>query len=1005
MAGIAEPAAGALVRFRVLGPVAVLDAGGRPLPLGPPRHRTLLAALLVHPGTLLPTDRLTDLLWEGAAPATASTIVHGAVSGLRRVLGPVRDQGDGRLVTRDGGYVLDVDRGRIDVGRFTALLARGRGLVTTAPEQASRLLAEALALWRGPALDGIGNDFARVAAAGWDELRLDCQEAWIAAELGLGHHPDVVARLEQLVAAHPYRERLCAQLVLALYRCGRQADALRTLRVARRTLAGELGLEPGPDLRRLERAVLEQRADLLPDRRPGGARGGASLPAPLSSFVGRVRECTEVAALLAASRLVTLVGTGGAGKTRLAVEVSRRRAADGPAETWLVDLTPLATPELVGETVAAALGVRTVPGRPLVDTLADALAGRDGLLVLDNCEHLVDACAAFATALLDAAPQVRLLTTSREALRVPGEQVHVVRPMAVAAATDSWDTIAGSDAVRLFASRAAAARPGFAVTRENAGLVLELCRRLDGLPLALELAAARAASVPLPELVRRLDDRFRLLDSAVRPAGARARGLAATLAWSVDRLSAPERLLFARISVFPASFSLAAAEAVAGDGDLAGRDLAVLLAGLVAVSTVLLEEGPDGHARYRLLETTRQYGRERLDGDQTAALRQRHAQHVLSLAQAAAPHLHGPASAPWLAELSREQDDVRTALEWSLGPDGDPLVGARLISCLWHLWDLRGTRSEGAHWVHAALRAITAEGVPERLPLLSAGALFHLGRAEFAEVADLAGEQLRLARATGARRWEGDALSTAATVAWARGRFDDAQRLYEDAVAASLDGGDRWRAALAEAQLARLHRDRDEPDAARSAVLRALRHAEEVGEELALGLALDVLASIEHRWGDAAEAGQLTDEALGHYRAVGYREGEASALQLAGRIALSAGRPEDAAACFERSLALCRAIGHRAGSASAIEGLAAVAAVADDDEGAALLLGASAALRRECGTPLPGWALADDVRDRARVAERLGRGTAERLFRRGAGLGLEVLTGAGRTAPAPRERT
>jgi predicted ATPase len=635
-------------------------------------------------------------------------------------------------------------------------------------------------------------------------------------------------------------------------------------------------------------------------------------------------------------------------------------------------------------------GIRAAPGRGLDATIAAALADRTGTVLLDNCEHLVDACAAFAEAVLAAAPGVRLLTTSRAALQVPGEQVFAVPPLATASEVDGWEEIAACEAVRLFAERASAARPGFAVTPANAALVLEVCRRLDGLPLALELAAARIASMPLRALAEPLDDRFRLLDPIQRPAGDRHHSLAAAMAWSHDLLPEPERLLFARVSMFPASFTLAAADDVAAQ-DLAGADAATLLGRLVSGSTLQLEDGPDGEGRYRMLETTRQYGRERLDARALATLRERHARHYLACAQQAEPHLLSAGSAPWLTRLHTEHDNFRAALEWAFSADGDPLVGARLIACLWHPWDLRGLRGEGLHWVGAGLQAVGADRPLERLPLLSAGALFHLGRGEFAAVAELTVEQLALARATTTPAWQGDVLASDATVAWARGQFDRAQQLYEDAVAASLAGGDHWRAATAEAQLARLHRDRDEPDAARAIASRARDHAEEVGEALARGLSIDVLASVEQRWGDAAAARRLVADALTHYRELGYLEGEASAHHVAGRIALGSSDLMGAKEAFGHSLRLCRRIGHRGGSAAALEGLADAAADAGDDERAVLFLGAASALRDEIGTPLTGSAGAQRLELRRRLVDRLGPELVDRILRRGARLRLDVL--------------
>ncbi|WP_222263080.1 hypothetical protein [Modestobacter marinus] len=321
------------------------------------------------------------------------------------------------------------------------------------------------------------------------------------------------------------------------------------------------------------------------------------------------------------------------------------------------------------------------------------------------------------------------------------------------------------------------------------------------------------------------------------------------------------------------------------------------------------------------------------------------------------------------------------------------MLGARLVGYLWHPWDLSGARGEGLHWVHAGL-AVTGPDLPtERLRLLSAGALFHLGRAEFAAAAELTHEQLSLARAVGAREWEGDALASDATMAWAGGQFDRAQQLYEDAVAASLDGGDIWRAALEEAQLARLHRDRGEPDAARTMASRARDHAGASGEEVACGLALDVLASVEQRWGDPSTARRLVDQALTHFRHVCYLEGEASATCVAGRIALSSHDVRRAGEAFELSLRLCRRIGHRSGSATALEGLAGVAEAAADAEWALLLLGAAASLRADIGSPLTGATLSEHLYLRRRLVGRLGADVADRILRRGAALPLDAVLG------------
>jgi predicted ATPase/DNA-binding SARP family transcriptional activator len=955
------PQGDAGVAFRLLGPISAVDASGAAVALGPSRQRALLAGLLVGDRVPVSVAQLVDLLWDSRPPPTAATMVHASIAGLRKALEPGRRSGAARLlVTRDGGYVLQVSPEEIDAVRFERLLAEGRRAVRAAPERARRVLVEALDLWTGPALAGVDQAFARDAAGRLDDLRVGCAELKAEAGLVLGLHHEVASELVALVARSPLRESLSRLLMVALYRCGRQSEALATCAHLRRSLVMELGVDPGPETRRLELGMLRQSAELecpaTTVARSGRSR--AVLPAPMSEFLGRNREQPEVAALLARHRLVTLTGPGGAGKTRLAVEVAQRLTDRTGAEAFFVDLTPLAAGAGIEETVASALDVRAEPGQELLGTVAAALDGRDSVIVLDNCEHLLERCATLVASLLARTGQARVLATSREPLGLAGEHLHVVRPLPLASPDDPWDRIAACEAVRLFANRAAAVRPGFVVTPENARLVLDVCARLDGLPLALELAAARAASMPLRDLAARLDDRFRLLAAAARPVDPRHRSLAATVRWTYDLLTGPERALLGRITVFPATFDLAAAQALVGDEGHATGDGLLTLSRLVACSTVQLEEEPDGEPRYRLLETTRQFAREQMNGAELDRLRARHARHYLSVAEQAGRRLFRAGAGPWLARLHRERANLLAALAWAFEPDGDADVGARLVGCLWHYWDLRGARSEGLHWVHTALDAVGADPAVRRLPLLSAGALLHMGGAEFDATTELAAELLTLARRSGHRAWKGDALSMLATIAWARGRFDRAQQLYEDAIAAALAGGGVWRAAMAEAQLARLHRDRNEPDAARAVALRSLAHAQQVGEELAHGLALDVLASIEHRWGALAEARRLIEEALVHYRLVDYREGEASALQLVGRIRLGAGEPERARVAFERSLLLCQQIGHRAGTAAALEGLADATTTTAAIEAAGVVAGrlraAASALRAEIGVPRPG---------------------------------------------------
>jgi predicted ATPase/DNA-binding SARP family transcriptional activator len=899
------------LRCGVLGEL-VLVRGARSYPVGGRRTAEVLAAVLVDPARPRSVEDLVTAVWGEQAPASAATMVHGAVRRLRTMADPGRGTEPGRFLPLCGGRYAVAPDVVLDAAEFERLLAEARPIAGSSPARAAQLLREALALWRGPAYDGIGQPFAQDEATRLEELRVQGAELLAEAELACGDPGRAVSILEPVVAADPARERAAGSLMVALRRIDRAGDALRVFERVRVVLADALGVEPSPALREIGSAI--RRGDDTP--RPEPPRRPQALPTPVSSFVGRDDDLARLGALLGEHRLVTVTGPGGSGKTRLAVEVGRR----GRTASVFVDLARASSGAGFDDTVADAVGIR-VSGARLAAAVAAGLTDEAVLLVLDNAEHVLDRCAGFVREVLDAHPLLRVLATSRERMAIPGERLHLLDPLPVPSPEIPSGRGGRYAAVRLFADRAAAVRPGFALTAENEPTIADICRRLDGLPLAIELAAARASSMSPHALSAALHDRFRLLaPSARHPAPSRHGSLAATIAWSRDLLDDREAQLFRRLGVFPAGFDAEAVRAVTSDP---GDDPTHVMGELVETSLIQLEESSDERWRYRMLESTREFARTQLTDDELAALRRRHAHHYLALARHAAPHLHRRGAGRRLDGLHTERDNFRAALEWAAGPSGHAEVLVGLAGDLWHYWDVRGSRGEGLRWLTAGL-AVLAPERPERMALLSASSLLHLGRGEFDDTEAAAAEQHLLAVRSGDRRWEGDAQALRATVDWARGRFDRAQQRYEDAVAASLAGGDVWRASMAEAQLARLHRDRAEPDAARALALRAAAHAAEVTEDLALGLAHDVLASVEHRWGAPAEAGRLVDTALTHYRLVGYSEGEASALALQGRIAVTRGDPERARAYLEEALRIHRRIDHRTGMASTLEALAAL---------------------------------------------------------------------------------
>ena len=721
------------MEYRLLGPVEVVADGHR-LPVHGGKVLGLVALLALDVGRTVPTSRLVDGLYR-EPPRTVENALQQLVAKLRRSLAEAGSPD--QVVTRSGGYSLDVPADAVDACRFerTATLARA-ALAAGDDTRGVQLLREALALWRGEALAGaLLEGEAAGLRARLAELRDAAVDDRIDGELRLGRHAALVAELEAMVAATPLRERRWGQLVVALYRCGRQSDALGAYRQARDTLAEQLGVRPGPALRDLEAAVLTHDPALAPPE--GGDRAPARrIPRARTSCLGREVEIAQIAELLRAPGLTTLVGPGGVGKTRLALEV----AAGLPGVTHWVELAPVVAGG-VGEAIGRAVGVDDVAvadEKVLVTVLGRALAARRTALVLDNCEHLVAEVAAVVSDLLDEVPGLWVLATSREPLGVPGETVAPVPPLPLHAA------------VALFAERARAA--GVPVAERDtgpAGPVADICRSLDGLPLAVELAAARARHLGVAEIARRMDERFDLLTAGPRTAVARQRTLRAVVEWSFALLGEPERELFTRLCVFEGGFALDAAEAVDPGADAAWT--LELLGALVDKSLVIA--GPvDGEPRFHMLETLRRYGLEQLSrsGGLDAA-RRAHRRYVVDLAAAAASGLLSPEYGAWRRRLERELPNVRAAC------GGEHVDALRIACALWWFWGSTDRQREGRRLIEEAL---ALGGAAIDAPL-RAWALTVLGY--------LAGQQLDLAvavdvgeRALALSREVGDELGLAA---------------------------------------------------------------------------------------------------------------------------------------------------------------------------------------------------------------------------------------------------
>ena len=647
------------MRFGVLGPVTAWTATGDAVPIPGVKVRALLADLIVHNGRPVSTDRLVEDLWGEDRPANPAGALQVRVSQLRKALDDAEPGARELVVSRPPGYLIDSDA--IDARQFDNLAAQAQE--TPDPRRRAALLADALALWRGPALaDFADEEFARPAVARLEEQHLAVVELHAEARLELGEHRLLAGELGDLVTRHPLRERLRAAQLTALYRAGRQTEALDSYADLRTRLADELGLEPGPELVALHQAILEQDPALDPEPSPPH-RPRTNLPAPISALIGRDAALAELIPLVQTNRLVTLTGSGGVGKTRLAIETARAVVDAHPDGVWLIELA-----DIDAEPTDVILKVLEIRDTTSENHLAAALRTRNLLLLLDNCEHLTEPVAELVEPLLHAAPGLKILATSREPLGIAGEVLCEVEPL---------DT---PDAVSLFAARV----PGFRVDASNSDAVARLCQRLDGIPLALELAATRVRTLGVHGLLARLDDRFRLLSAGHRGAPPRQQTLAAVIDWSWQLLTEPERAVLRRLAVHSGGCTLDAAEAVCD-----APDTLDLLARLVDRSLVAMDDRADG-PRYRLLESVAAYCHERLaEAGELDAITQRHNDFYADLAVTAEPLLRGPEQRRWLRRLDAESANLRAAIEHAIR-SGDADRALRLASSLSWYWFLRG---------------------------------------------------------------------------------------------------------------------------------------------------------------------------------------------------------------------------------------------------------------------------------------------------------------------------
>jgi predicted ATPase/DNA-binding SARP family transcriptional activator len=872
--------------FSLLGPLSVTFSG-EPVGLGGQKRRALLAVLLLEANQVVSRDRLIDALWGEEPPDTARNTIQVYVSQLRKLLP------EGVLETAPPGYRLVVDPDTVDLFEFVRLSEEGRtALATGDAARAADTLRNALALWHGaPLADLPWEPFAQAEIVRLEELRLAAHEDRIDADLALGRHGQLVGELEGLVAEHPLRERLRGQLMLALYRSGRQADALAVYQRARRTLFDELGIEPGESLRRLERAILAHDPSLnVPQGRPGLPRRA---PIPATPLLGRERELAALAELLRDedTRLVTLTGTGGIGKTRLALELVRRLAPEFRDGSAVAAIASLRDPAHVAGAILEALEIPEVGPNP-DEELTRALATSELLLLIDNFEQVLPAARTVAD-LLASAPGLKVVVTSRAPLHIAAEHDFPVPPLA------------DDEAAELFIARAQAANPNFELTEQNAAAVAELCARLDGLPLAIELAAARTKLLPPQTLLSRLGNRLELLTGGRRDAPQHQQTLRMTLDWSYDLLEPDAQRLLAQLGVFAGGWTLPSAEAVC-----AGHDSVLEgLAALVDESLVRQRETVAGEPRFSMLEIVREYALERLAAfDESDDTRRRHLEHFVELAEEAEPKLADREQITWFARLEDEHDNLRAALAFAL-ESGDGSSALRLVVGIRRFWQIHGYLAEGRESLESALAAIPDEASERRANALNMVGILAGEQGDFDAARVRFEGALADARATESTRVISSTLVNLGNLAFFGGELEQARDLYKESIDYFASLGDLRGQALAKENVGLMALTADDIREAVKWLTDARDLAREVGDDRELAAASRSLAAAMVELGDAAQATSLLGDSLALARELGEPHGIAVCLDTFAGLAATTGEMERAAMLFGASDAVRASIG------------------------------------------------------------------------------------------------
>jgi predicted ATPase/DNA-binding SARP family transcriptional activator/DNA-binding CsgD family transcriptional regulator len=953
------------VRIRMLGGFTV-SVGPRTIRQAEWRSKkaaTLIKLLALAEGRRMHRERAMDLLWPDSGKRAASNNLRQVVYGARRVLHSGSGSRESYLGLKDEQLVLcPYGQLWVDTDAYEGAAASARRSKDPASYRA------AIDLYAG---DLLPEDRHEEWAEG---RRNELRQLYLALLIelaglyeGRGEYAQAIEALRKATAEEPALEEAHATLIRLYASSGRPERALAQYQRLHDALSRGLGTRPAEATRRMRDEIAVGSLPTAPPADParGQPSDGANhnLPAPMSSFVGREREMAEVKRTLAMTRLLTLTGAGGSGKTRLSLEIARDLGGSYPDGVWLVELAPLSDNGLVSQEVANVLRVQERPGEPLADTLVKALAGKQMLLVLDNCEHVVEEAARLVDKLLASCPRLKVLATSREPLGVSGEANWAVPPLSLPDATNgkaTADALVRYEAVRLFVERARLRLPDFEVTAGNAGTVARVCRKLDGMPLAIELATARMGVLAVEQVAQRLEVSLEVLKGTSRSAAPRQRTLRATLDWSYDLLSKDDRRFFGRLSVFVGGWTLEAAEAVCSGDGVEEDDVLDLLGGLVDKSLVVAGASTDGALRYRMLEPVRQYARVKLEeGAESEEVPRRQAEYFLSTAEEAEPELAGQRQGLWVERLDAEHDNMRAALSWLLERGEATGSALRLVAALWRFWNIRGYLSEGIRWIEQVLAEGELAASPARVKALEGMGWLSQFQGDYGLAKATYEQMLELSRELGDKGNMATALNGLGTVATYVGDGARARELLwenlrvldelEEGISATLHK--RFHALILLGQLAIY----EEGNYARGEALweQGLALIREAGDADQVGLTLSNLAYPTLLQGKYERARRLCEEALSIARELGSVGYVSNASVNLGLAALGLGEYERAAGSFREAVLTSRDMGANLQTIEAFEGMAGLAATIGEAPRAARLWGAAEAAREVGGIALP----------------------------------------------------